>query len=98
MPCQSEWSLSPALTSYEFFLSFAINLIHFKISLHVLHELLQASAEQLQMANYGLGGHYEPHYDMATAPGQLVQNLNDPLYGNRIATGLFYVWFFKPNN
>jgi prolyl 4-hydroxylase len=49
----------------------------------------QSLSEQLQVANYGLGGHYEPHYDMA------MDNERTPLttqgHGNRIATVLFYV-------
>lgn len=48
------------------------------------------TAESLQIVNYGIGGHYEPHFDFA---------LNDDLtfeqtgHGNRIATLMFYVHF-----
>uniref|UniRef100_A0A8C5L868 Prolyl 4-hydroxylase subunit alpha-3 n=1 Tax=Jaculus jaculus TaxID=51337 RepID=A0A8C5L868_JACJA len=45
-------------------------------------------AEYLQVVNYGIGGHYEPHFDHATSP-------TSPLYrmksGNRIATFMIYV-------
>ncbi|NWW40406.1 P4HA3 hydroxylase, partial [Panurus biarmicus] len=45
-------------------------------------------AEYLQVVNYGLGGHYEPHFDHATS-------MKSPLYrmksGNRIATILIYL-------
>uniref|UniRef100_H0ZTA2 Prolyl 4-hydroxylase subunit alpha-3 n=1 Tax=Taeniopygia guttata TaxID=59729 RepID=H0ZTA2_TAEGU len=45
-------------------------------------------AEYLQVVNYGLGGHYEPHFDHATST-------KSPLYrmksGNRIATVMIYL-------
>ncbi|XP_005061829.1 PREDICTED: prolyl 4-hydroxylase subunit alpha-3 [Ficedula albicollis] len=45
-------------------------------------------AEHLQVVNYGLGGHYEPHFDHATSR-------KSPLYrmksGNRIATIMIYL-------
>ncbi|NXL68696.1 P4HA3 hydroxylase, partial [Chordeiles acutipennis] len=45
-------------------------------------------AEYLQVVNYGLGGHYEPHFDHATSG-------KSPLYrmksGNRIATVMIYL-------
>ncbi|NWQ89304.1 P4HA3 hydroxylase, partial [Burhinus bistriatus] len=45
-------------------------------------------AEYLQVVNYGLGGHYEPHFDHATSR-------KSPLYrmksGNRIATVMVYL-------
>ncbi|XP_067996218.1 prolyl 4-hydroxylase subunit alpha-3 isoform X2 [Melanerpes formicivorus] len=45
-------------------------------------------AEHLQVVNYGLGGHYEPHFDHATS-------MKSPLYrmksGNRIATVMIYL-------
>ncbi|NXO25703.1 P4HA3 hydroxylase, partial [Cisticola juncidis] len=45
-------------------------------------------AEYLQVVNYGLGGHYEPHFDHATS-------MKSPLYrmksGNRIATVMIYL-------
>ncbi|XP_060223635.1 prolyl 4-hydroxylase subunit alpha-3 isoform X2 [Meriones unguiculatus] len=46
------------------------------------------SAEHLQVVNYGIGGHYEPHFDHATSP-------SSPLYtmksGNRVATLMIYL-------
>ncbi|XP_064221358.1 prolyl 4-hydroxylase subunit alpha-3 isoform X2 [Aotus nancymaae] len=45
-------------------------------------------AEYLQVVNYGIGGHYEPHFDHATSP-------SSPLYrmksGNRVATFMIYL-------
>lgn len=46
-------------------------------------------SEALQVANYGMGGHYEPHHDF-------LQNLDgslpvDDIDGDRIATVLFYM-------
>uniref|UniRef100_K9J1M6 Prolyl 4-hydroxylase subunit alpha-3 n=1 Tax=Desmodus rotundus TaxID=9430 RepID=K9J1M6_DESRO len=45
-------------------------------------------AEHLQVVNYGIGGHYEPHFDHATSP-------SSPLYrmksGNRVATFMIYL-------
>lgn len=53
--------------------------------------LSMATAEQLQIANYGLGGHYAPHFDMTINENTLVKLTTDQSLGNRIATGLFYV-------
>lgn len=51
--------------------------------------LTMRSAEELQVVNYGIGGHYEPHYDFARKEEQnAFKNLGT---GNRIATTLFYV-------
>ncbi|XP_026732726.1 prolyl 4-hydroxylase subunit alpha-1-like [Trichoplusia ni] len=45
------------------------------------------SAEELQVVNYGIGGHYEPHYDFARKR----ENAFSKGSGNRIATVLFYM-------
>ncbi|XP_026315363.1 prolyl 4-hydroxylase subunit alpha-1 [Hyposmocoma kahamanoa] len=45
------------------------------------------SAEELQVVNYGIGGHYEPHYDFARKHENAFSKFN----GNRIATVLFYM-------
>lgn len=48
--------------------------------------LAQEDAEAIQVQNYGIGGHYVPHWDHRIA--------SDPPFdgpGNRIATALFYV-------
>ncbi|XP_072939293.1 prolyl 4-hydroxylase subunit alpha-1-like [Epargyreus clarus] len=45
------------------------------------------SAEELQVVNYGIGGHYEPHYDFARKKEHAFGRFN----GNRIATVLFYM-------
>jgi prolyl 4-hydroxylase len=45
-------------------------------------------AELLQIANYGIGGHYDPHYDMSTKDEV---DAFDRYQGNRIATVLFYM-------
>ncbi|CAI4231813.1 unnamed protein product [Auanema sp. JU1783] len=51
--------------------------------------LEQSTSEDLQVANYGLGGHYDPHYDFARKEEKnAFKNLNT---GNRIATVLFYM-------
>uniref|UniRef100_A0A3B3ZK04 Prolyl 4-hydroxylase subunit alpha-3 n=1 Tax=Periophthalmus magnuspinnatus TaxID=409849 RepID=A0A3B3ZK04_9GOBI len=44
--------------------------------------------EYLQVVNYGIGGHYEPHFDHATAPTSPVYKLNT---GNRVATFMIYL-------
>ncbi|KAL1229026.1 Prolyl 4-hydroxylase subunit [Trichinella pseudospiralis] len=55
----------------------------------MMTDLTMETAELLQIANYGIGGHYDPHFDMSTT--------NDPYSfeslnaGNRIATVLFYI-------
>ncbi|BFZ17688.1 hypothetical protein BsWGS_20727 [Bradybaena similaris] len=47
------------------------------------------TAEELQIANYGLGGHYEPHYDFARREEKdAFKSLGT---GNRIATFLNYM-------
>ncbi|KAL8609462.1 hypothetical protein ACOMHN_037984 [Nucella lapillus] len=47
------------------------------------------TAEELQIANYGVGGHYEPHYDFAKKEEKdAFQSLGT---GNRIATFLNYM-------
>ncbi|XP_071488036.1 prolyl 4-hydroxylase subunit alpha-1-like isoform X3 [Diadema antillarum] len=43
------------------------------------------TAEDLQVVNYGIGGHYEPHFDFARIPNAYHG------IGNRIATMLFYL-------
>ena len=64
-------------------------------------------AEDLQIANYGLGGHYEPHFDFFTVINMktlrnifylilnallLQEDLNiSDEDGNRISTAIFYV-------
>lgn len=51
--------------------------------------LTTSTAEELQVVNYGIGGHYEPHFDFAR-PDE--RNAFESLgTGNRIATVLFYV-------
>lgn len=51
--------------------------------------LSMTTAEELQVVNYGIGGHYEPHFDFAR---KTEQRAFDSLgSGNRIATLLFYM-------
>ncbi|XP_022793507.1 prolyl 4-hydroxylase subunit alpha-1-like isoform X2 [Stylophora pistillata] len=46
-------------------------------------------SEALQVANYGIAGHYDPHHDFLQNPdGSLPSNVID---GDRIATVLFYM-------
>ncbi|XP_054454254.1 prolyl 4-hydroxylase subunit alpha-3 isoform X1 [Anoplopoma fimbria] len=44
--------------------------------------------EHLQVVNYGIGGHYEPHFDHATSPSSPVFKLKT---GNRVATFMIYL-------
>ncbi|XP_050294384.1 prolyl 4-hydroxylase subunit alpha-1 isoform X2 [Anthonomus grandis grandis] len=47
------------------------------------------SSEELQVVNYGIGGHYEPHFDFARKEEtNAFKNLGT---GNRIATVLYYM-------
>ncbi|TMW47303.1 hypothetical protein DOY81_007613, partial [Sarcophaga bullata] len=48
--------------------------------------LSTASEEPLQVVNYGMGGHYAPHYDFAPFPEH---EYGDK--GNRLLTALFYM-------
>ncbi|CAG9772637.1 unnamed protein product [Ceutorhynchus assimilis] len=51
--------------------------------------LTMKTAEELQVVNYGIGGHYDPHFDFARREEtNSFKNLNS---GNRIATVLFYM-------
>ncbi|XP_078480178.1 prolyl 4-hydroxylase subunit alpha-2 isoform X2 [Lampetra planeri] len=49
--------------------------------------LTVATAELLQVANYGVGGQYEPHFDFSRRPF----DSNLKVDGNRLATFLFYM-------
>uniref|UniRef100_A0A8C9XG65 Prolyl 4-hydroxylase subunit alpha-1 n=1 Tax=Sander lucioperca TaxID=283035 RepID=A0A8C9XG65_SANLU len=48
------------------------------------------TAEELQVANYGVGGQYEPHFDFGRVRAFKLISLNLGT-GNRIATWLFYM-------
>ncbi|XP_059177300.1 prolyl 4-hydroxylase subunit alpha-2-like isoform X2 [Physella acuta] len=50
--------------------------------------LEMSTAEELQIANYGLGGHYEPHFDFAR---RKKKSALEEANGNRIATFLNYM-------
>ncbi|XP_058127570.1 prolyl 4-hydroxylase subunit alpha-1-like isoform X2 [Anopheles coustani] len=51
--------------------------------------LTMETAEELQVVNYGIGGHYEPHFDFARREERnAFKSLGT---GNRIATVLFYM-------
>ena len=49
-------------------------------------DLSQETAEPLQVQNYGIGGHYVPHWDF-----RIKRQTPFDGAGNRIATVLFYV-------
>jgi prolyl 4-hydroxylase len=51
------------------------------------------TAEELQVVNYGVGGHYAPHYDFSTVKDQ--EDISKIGFGNRVATTLFYVSSFS---
>ncbi|CAM4773713.1 unnamed protein product [Rotaria magnacalcarata] len=57
--------------------------------IEAITNLSMITAEDLQIANYGVGGHYEPHFDFSR------RREKDPLSrlsaGNRIATWLTYM-------
>lgn len=48
-------------------------------------------AEQLQVANYGIGGHYDAHYDFFRNPNDINTKHIEPHLGDRIATVLMYM-------
>lgn len=54
----------------------------------IISELNMSSAEWLQIANYGIGGHYEPHMDSFDEIHDYSQDVHNT---NRLATGIFYV-------
>jgi len=47
------------------------------------------TSEELQVSNYGIGGHYEPHFDFARR--EETNAFTSLGTGNRIATWLFYI-------
>lgn len=51
--------------------------------------LTTKTAEELQVVNYGIGGHYEPHFDFARR--EETNAFKSLGTGNRIATVLFYM-------
>ncbi|XP_074658088.1 prolyl 4-hydroxylase subunit alpha-3-like [Tubulanus polymorphus] len=55
---------------------------------------LQFHVEQLQLANYGPGGFYEPHYDSPLAYGLGLRSFTTgrtPVFSERLATWMFYL-------
>ncbi|CAG9536720.1 unnamed protein product [Cercopithifilaria johnstoni] len=55
----------------------------------LMTNLEQETAEELQVGNYGIGGHYDPHFDFARREEvNAFESLNT---GNRLATLLFYM-------
>ncbi|RZC35039.1 P4Ha N and/or 2OG-FeII Oxy domain containing protein [Asbolus verrucosus] len=55
--------------------------------------LTMETAEELQVVNYGIGGHYEPHFDFARREEKnAFKSLGT---GNRIATVLFYSFLMQ---
>ncbi|XP_041919759.1 prolyl 4-hydroxylase subunit alpha-3 [Alosa sapidissima] len=58
--------------------------IHTLTGLNVQHPY----GEYLQVVNYGIGGHYEPHFDHATSKSSPLYRLKT---GNRVATFMIYL-------
>lgn len=56
--------------------------------IETITNLTVSTAEELQIANYGIGGHYEPHFDYAR---KRERNAFEKIVGNRIATFLVYM-------
>ncbi|XP_071515028.1 prolyl 4-hydroxylase subunit alpha-2-like [Panulirus ornatus] len=59
-------------------------------------DMTREDAELLQVANYGIGGHYNPHHDyllVDKTEKQLLQNIHprELLMGDRMATFMFYL-------
>lgn len=58
----------------------------------------QSHCELIQIANYGMGGHYVPHYDYLIKDRPEEERGNVPekeiIAGDRIATLMFYVSIF----
>lgn len=52
--------------------------------------LSMESSESIQVQNYGIGGHYLPHWDHRIKGQEPFDEPDNPR-GNRIATMLFYV-------
>jgi len=57
--------------------------------MNMMTNLNMETAEELQIANYGIGGHYDPHFDFARK--EETRAFSDLGTGNRIATVLFYM-------
>ncbi|KAK5982889.1 Oxoglutarate iron-dependent oxygenase domain containing protein [Trichostrongylus colubriformis] len=57
--------------------------------LDYMTNLEMETAEELQIANYGIGGHYDPHFDHARK--EETKSFESLGTGNRIATVLFYM-------
>uniref|UniRef100_A0A914RW89 procollagen-proline 4-dioxygenase n=1 Tax=Parascaris equorum TaxID=6256 RepID=A0A914RW89_PAREQ len=56
--------------------------------IELMTNLIQETSEELQIANYGVGGHYDPHFDFARKEEpRAFESLGT---GNRLATVLFY--------
>lgn len=51
-------------------------------------------SEKIQFANYGIGGHYQPHFDFF---GKLTTGYANFEQGDRISTSMFYVGIFLNN-
>lgn len=52
-------------------------------------DLAMRATAGAQVTNYGIGGHYEPHFDFVSKDD--VNAFSELKSGNRIATSLFYV-------
>jgi len=63
------------------------NIVEIERRISLITGLSLEKADDLQIAHYAPGGHYEPHVDMAHQPKVIRENVG----GNRIATWLMYL-------
>jgi prolyl 4-hydroxylase len=64
-----------------------------KVNQHIGHitNFNMAQAEELQVANYGIGGHYNAHFDFFRNPNDPNTKQIEAHLGDRIATFLMYM-------
>lgn len=76
-------------TSQGGFVSYKDDLKSFAQRLEDMTQLSLGESDMMQVANYGIGGHYAPHYDFFND----VKDYPNSYLGDRISTSMFYVCF-----